>query len=201
MGHLAFLGSHKVNGVSALHTELMRKTVFQRPERALSGPHRQQDQRHHLPPLAASGKPAPYATSSPRRSGRRSWTIPTRCAELEPLADDAAFQDRFAVQRRAANKETLARLIAERLQVSVDPAALFDVQIKRIHEYKRQLLNILETIALYQAIKAEPRRDWQPRVKIFAGKAAASYARAKLIIKLANDVARVVNATAMCAAG
>ena len=67
------------------------------------------------------------------------------------------------------------------------------MQIKRIHEYKRQLLNILETIALYQAIKAEPRRDWQPRVKIFAGKAAASYARAKLIIKLANDVARVVN--------
>ena len=75
----------------------------------------------------------------------------------------------------------------------VDPAALFDVQIKRIHEYKRQLLNILETIALYQAIKDEPQRDWVPRVKIFAGKAAASYRYAKLIIKLINDVAEIVN--------
>jgi starch phosphorylase len=70
---------------------------------------------------------------------------------------------------------------------------LFDVQIKRIHEYKRQLLNLLETVALYQAIRAEPDRDWVPRVKILAGKAAASYHRAKLIIKLANDIARVIN--------
>ena len=75
----------------------------------------------------------------------------------------------------------------------VDPDAMFDVHIKRIHEYKRQLLNILETIALYDAIRAQPTRDWAPRVKIFAGKAAASYHRAKLIIKLINDVARVVN--------
>ena len=75
----------------------------------------------------------------------------------------------------------------------VDPGALFDVQIKRIHEYKRQLLNILETIALYHAMKDEPKRDWVPRVKIFAGKAAASYRYAKLIIKLINDVADIVN--------
>jgi glycogen phosphorylase len=87
----------------------------------------------------------------------------------------------------------LARLIGERLNIKVDPGALFDVQIKRIHEYKRQLLNILETVALYQAIKDEPQRDWVPRVKIFAGKAAASYRYAKLIIKLINDVAEVVN--------
>ena len=77
--------------------------------------------------------------------------------------------------------------------IKVDPAALFDVQIKRIHEYKRQLLNILETIALYDEIRAQPARDWVPRVKIFAGKAAASYHQAKLIIKLVHDVARVVN--------
>jgi starch phosphorylase len=77
--------------------------------------------------------------------------------------------------------------------VKVDPDALFDVQIKRIHEYKRQLLNILETIAMYNAMRAQPTRDWVPRVKIFAGKAAASYHQAKLIIKLINDVARVVN--------
>ena len=75
----------------------------------------------------------------------------------------------------------------------VDPEALFDVQIKRIHEYKRQLLNLLETVAIYHAIRAQPSRDWVPRVKIFAGKAAASYTQAKLIIKLINDVAKVVN--------
>ena len=77
--------------------------------------------------------------------------------------------------------------------VRLDPTAMFDVQIKRIHEYKRQLLNILETIALYDEIRAHPERDWVPRVKIFAGKAAPSYHNAKLIIKLINDVARVIN--------
>ncbi|MFX9343895.1 glycogen/starch/alpha-glucan phosphorylase, partial [Acinetobacter baumannii] len=81
----------------------------------------------------------------------------------------------------------------ERNHVKVDPSALFDVQIKRIHEYKRQLLNILETIALYHAMKDDPAANWVPRVKIFAGKAAASYRYAKLIIKLINDVAEVVN--------
>ncbi|HEU0186619.1 MAG TPA: glycogen/starch/alpha-glucan phosphorylase, partial [Gallionellaceae bacterium] len=90
-------------------------------------------------------------------------------------------------------KQELARLIAERVGTRVDPHAMFDVQIKRIHEYKRQLLNILQTIALYNEIRAQPMRDFVPRVKIFAGKAAASYHMAKLIIKLANDVARVVN--------
>jgi glycogen phosphorylase len=96
-----------------------------------------------------------------------------------------------AVKR--ANKVALARLIYERMEVPVDPNALFDVQIKRIHEYKRQLLNVLETIALYMEMRAQPNRSWVPRVKIFAGKAAASYTQAKLIIKLANDVATVVN--------
>jgi starch phosphorylase len=101
-------------------------------------------------------------------------------------------QDRFAAIRKD-HKVALARLISERLHIRVDPAALFDTQIKRIHEYKRQLLNILETIALYDAMRAQPTRSWTPRVKIFAGKAAASYHRAKLIIKLINDVAQVVN--------
>jgi glycogen phosphorylase len=87
----------------------------------------------------------------------------------------------------------LARLIGERLGIMVDPTALFDVQIKRIHEYKRQLLNIVETVALYQSIKDDPNGNWVPRVKIFAGKAAASYRYAKLIIKLINDVAEIVN--------
>jgi starch phosphorylase len=117
---------------------------------------------------------------------------PTQLARAEHHAGDAAFQQRFR-EIKLHNKSALAKLIGERLGIEVDPTALFDVQIKRIHEYKRQLLNILETIALYQAIRDEPERDWVPRVKIFAGKAAASYTYAKLIIKLINDVAKVVN--------
>jgi starch phosphorylase len=117
---------------------------------------------------------------------------PSQLSLLEARASDGAFQQKFRSVKHH-NKIALARLIGERLNVRVDPAALFDVQIKRIHEYKRQLLNILETIALYQAIRDEPQRDWVPRVKIFAGKAAASYRYAKLIIKLINDVADVVN--------
>ena len=119
-------------------------------------------------------------------------TIPRISRGWRPLAGDNAFQQQFrAVKHR--NKIALARLIGERLGVQIDPGALFDVQIKRIHEYKRQLLNLLETVALYHAIKDDPQRDWVPRVKIFAGKAAASYRYAKLIIKLINDVAEVVN--------
>jgi starch phosphorylase len=117
---------------------------------------------------------------------------PTKLQLLEARAGDSAFQQQFRSVKHH-NKVALARLIGERLNVKVDPTALFDVQIKRIHEYKRQLLNILETIALYQAMKDEPQRDWVPRVKIFAGKAAASYRYAKLIIKLINDVAEIVN--------
>ena len=94
---------------------------------------------------------------------------------------------------RRANKSRWRSWSPSGYVVNLDPDALFDVHVKRIHEYKRQLLNILDTIALYNAMRAEPGRDWVPRVKIFAGKAAASYHQAKLIIKLANDVARIVN--------
>jgi starch phosphorylase len=111
---------------------------------------------------------------------------------LAAHADDAALQQRIRAAKRE-NKVRLGALISQQLDIQVDPDALFDVQIKRIHEYKRQLLNILETVALYDAMRANPMREWTPRVKIFAGKAAASYHRAKLIIKLINDVARVVN--------
>jgi starch phosphorylase len=111
---------------------------------------------------------------------------------LEARASDNVFQQRFR-EVKHHNKLALARLIGERLSIKIDPSALFDIQIKRIHEYKRQLLNVVETVALYQAIKDEPQRDWVPRVKIFAGKAAASYRYAKLIIKLINDVAEAVN--------
>jgi len=119
---------------------------------------------------------------------------PTAIVRLAAHAGDAALQQRVTAVKRA-NKVALSRLIEERvLGFPVDPDAMFDVQIKRIHEYKRQLLNLLETVALYLAIRAEPNKSWVPRVKIFAGKAAASYAQAKLIIKLISDVAKVVNA-------
>jgi starch phosphorylase len=117
---------------------------------------------------------------------------PDLLVKLRDLAGDAAFQGRFAAVKRA-NKEALATMLREQAGVRADPAALFDVQIKRIHEYKRQLLNILQTVALYEAMRAQPMRDWTPVVKVFAGKAAPGYHRAKLIIKLACDVARVVN--------
>src|SRR6202011_2135830 len=117
---------------------------------------------------------------------------PSQLALLEARASDSAFQQKFRAVK-LHNKVALARLIGERLNIQVDAGALFDVQIKRIHEYKRQLLNILETVALYHAMKDDPQKDWVPRVKIFAGKAAASYRYAKLIIKLINDVAEVVN--------
>jgi starch phosphorylase len=192
MGHLAFLGSHKVNGVSALHTDLMRQTVFA----DLHGlyPDRITNKTNGITFRRWLYQANPGLTRLLVETlGERVLDDPAALRGLERHADDPAFQARFAGERRA-NKEALARLIAERIGVTVDPASLFDTQIKRIHEYKRQLLNILETVALYQAIRLDPGAAWTPRVKIFAGKAAASYHQAKLIIKLANDVAKAVNA-------
>lgn len=191
MGHLAFLGSHRVNGVSALHSDLMTTTVFR--------------DLHKLFPTRITNKTngitfrrwLHQANRGLTRAlvdviGPRVLDDPNELTKLIPLADDGAFQARLAEVRRR-NKVALSQLILDRVGIKVDPDALFDVQIKRIHEYKRQLLNILETIAVYEEIRSQPTRDWLPRVKIFAGKAAASYHQAKLIIKLANDVARVVN--------
>jgi starch phosphorylase len=191
MGNLAFLGSHKVNGVSALHTELIKQSVF-----------------HDFHTLYPN-----RITNVTNGITFRRWLFETNpgltnclvdvigpevmddamaLERLEAHATDTSLHDRLTLIRRA-NKIQLGRVIADTLQIGVDPEALFDVHIKRIHEYKRQLLNILETIALYEAMKAQPQRNWVPRVKIFAGKAAASYYRAKQIIKLIHDVARVVN--------
>ncbi|NCY25340.1 MAG: glycogen/starch/alpha-glucan phosphorylase, partial [Alphaproteobacteria bacterium] len=125
--------------------------------------------------------------------GERVLDDPQALELLRPLADDAAFQQRFMAVKHA-NKAALAAHIRAALELKIDPGAMFDVQIKRIHEYKRQLLNILEAVALYDAMRDSPTQSFAPRVKIFAGKAAASYHRAKLIIKLAHDVGRVINA-------
>jgi starch phosphorylase len=191
MGHLAFYGAHKVNGVSALHTELMQRTVFRDLNRAFPG--RITNKTNGIAARRWLRQCNPALSDLISDAIGVGWLGDLEQLEgLLPLADDAAFRDRFAAAKRR-NKERLAALIAERTGMLVDPAALFDVHVKRIHEYKRQLLNILGTIASWQAIRAEPGRDWLPRVKIFGGKAAASYRQAKLIIKLINDVARVIN--------
>ena len=191
MGHLAFLGSHRVNGVSALHTELMRRTVFKDlhaifPDRIVNKTNGITFRRwlHRANP----GLTALLVSTC----GEAVLGDPMGMREFAAFAGDAGVREQVAAIRHQ-NKVTLARLISSKNDVHVDPRALFDVQIKRIHEYKRQLLNLLETIALYQAIRANPNAGWTPRVKIFAGKAAASYRTAKLIIRLANDVAKVVN--------
>ena len=191
MGQLAFVGSHSINGVSALHTSLMKESVFKDLNRLY--PTRINNKTNGITPRRWLLGVNPALTDLLREAAGDAVLDDTSLlSKAAPFARDASFRGRFhAIKRR--NKEELANLISARMSIKVDPSAMFDVQVKRIHEYKRQLMNILETIALYNTMRAHPDRKWAPRVKIFAGKAAASYAQAKLIIKLANDVANVVN--------
>jgi starch phosphorylase len=191
MGHLAFVGSHRVNGVSALHTRLLRQTVFAElhrlyPDRIVNVTNGITFRRwlHQANPRL-TGLLCDICGAGVLDDGNM-------LARLAERADDAEVIGRLAAVKRA-NKTALSRFVHERSGILIDPGALFDVHIKRIHEYKRQLLNLLDTIARYQAIRADPGAPWVPRVKIFAGKAAASYAQAKLIIKLANDIAATIN--------
>ena len=191
MGNLAFAGSHSVNGVSALHTELMKETVFA--------------DFHRLYPARINNKTNGVTFRRwlmqcnhglfeliREAIGDRFMDDPEALRELDRFADDSAFQEKFVAVKRV-NKVALADLLRQRVNARIDPAALFDIQIKRIHEYKRQLLNIIEAVSLYDQIRSHPERDWVPRVKLFGGKAAPSYHNAKLIIKLAGDVARAIN--------
>ncbi|MDE3079875.1 MAG: glycogen/starch/alpha-glucan phosphorylase [Paracoccaceae bacterium] len=191
MGELAFIMSHKVNGVSALHSELVKTSLF--PELAALHPGRIINETNGVTPrrwLNMCNRPlAGLITDTIGEAWVRDLD---RLRDLEPHIEDAAFRDSFAGAKRA-NKVSLARWIEKTCGVRVSPDALFDVQIKRIHEYKRQLLNILQTIAHWHAIRQNPKADWVPRVKIFGGKSAPGYWVAKEIIHLINDVARVVN--------
>ncbi|MFA6264901.1 MAG: glycogen/starch/alpha-glucan phosphorylase [Pseudolabrys sp.] len=192
MAHLAFIGTHTVNGVSALHTDLLRKNVF--GDLARSSPTtRIVNKTNGITFRRWLYEANPHLTSLLVETlGEGILDDPARLKDIAPRASDPKFLARYEYAR-TANKANLAALLRSKTGVKVDPNVLFDVHIKRIHEYKRQLLNLLETIALYQDMKARPGGGQVPRVKIFAGKAAASYDRAKLIIKLANDVAQVVN--------
>ena len=191
MGHLAFIGSHHVNGVSALHTELMRRTTF----RDLAGvyPDRISNKTNGISFRRWLHRANPGLTALLLDAlGERVLRDPDALAELAPLADDACFRARFAAQR-LERKRRLGALIQAQLALPVDPEALFDVHVKRIHEYKRQLLNILHTVALWLEIRDNPGAACVPRVKLFGGKAAPGYYQAKRIIQLAHDVAAVVN--------
>ena len=192
MGNLAFIAAHRVNGVSALHTDLMKTTVF-RELHALH-PERIVNQTNGVTPRRWLHGCNPALSALLVEAIGEDWIDDLEALEMiAPLAEDAGFRERYAAAKRA-NKAQLSDWLRAHCQLAVDPEAIFDVQIKRFHEYKRQLLNVLGTIALWQEMRQRPEANWAPRVKVFGGKAAPGYHMAKLIIKLINDVAKVVNA-------
>ncbi|MBB4507084.1 glycogen/starch/alpha-glucan phosphorylase [Rhizobium johnstonii] len=191
MGNLAFVGSHSINGVSALHTDLMKVTVFADLHKLY--PNRINNKTNGITPRRWLQQCNPGLTGLIREAiGDEFLDDAEKLRALDVHSSDPAFQQKFAAVKRA-NKVALSNLVASRMGVKLDPSAMFDIQIKRIHEYKRQLLNIIEAVALYDQIRSHPELDWVPRVKLFAGKAAPSYYNAKLIIKLINDVSRTIN--------
>jgi starch phosphorylase len=193
MAHLACVGSHAVNGVATLHSELLRNTLLR--------------DFYELEPgmfhnVTNGVTPRRWMVlSNPRLSALISEKIGERWIaesagdlhKLEPFAQDSSFQENWRAVKQA-NKAALAALVKKRTGVAIDPDSLFDVQVKRIHEYKRQHLNLLHIITLYNRIKKNPGLKFTPRTFIFGGKAAPGYFMAKLIIKLINSVAKVVNA-------
>ena len=191
MAHLACVGSHAINGVATLHSQLLEQSVL--------------GDFHDLWPERFSNKtngvtPRRFLALANPRLARLicdaigdGWLRDLeRLRALESFADDSAFQRQWQAIKRA-NKEDLAVYIRDRIGVATDPDSLFDVQVKRIHEYKRQHLNVLHVIALYHRLKCDPGADVQPRTVIFGGKAAPGYHLAKLIVKLIHSVAEVVN--------
>ena len=192
MANLAFTGAHSVNGVAALHTELMKKTVFADLHKLY--PDRINNKTNGVTPRRWLQQCNPGLTGLLTEAIGPAFLDDTdKLSDLNALAGDAVLGEKIAAVKRA-NKAALTDYIKQTIGIRLDPDAMFDVQIKRIHEYKRQLLNLVETVALYDQIRSHPERDWVPRVKIFGGKAAPSYHNAKLIIKLANDIARRINA-------
>jgi starch phosphorylase len=191
MAHLSIVGSHKVNGVSALHSELLVQTIF--ADFASLWPQRFTNVTNGVTPRRWLAQANPGLAALLDETLGRGWRLDlSRLAGLAAHADDAAFRRRFAAVKHD-NKQRLARYIEREAGVALDAASLFDVQIKRIHEYKRQLLNLLHVVTRYQSLLADPAADVLPRSVVFAGKAASSYAMAKQIIRLVNDVAATVN--------
>ena len=191
MAHLAIVGSHQVNGVAQIHTELMCQTIFQDFDRFFPG--RIINITNGITPRRWLNQANPGLAGLISGQIGSGWvTDLEQLGKLGKHAADKAFQKKFHAVKQA-NKENLAKKIQQELGIKVNPTSLFDVQIKRIHEYKRQLLNLLHVVTLYNRIRANPAADRVARTVIFSGKAAPGYAQAKLIIKLINDVADIVN--------
>ena len=191
MGTLAFVMASHVNGVSALHSDLMKETVF----KGLNGlyPARIVNQTNGVTPRRWLRLSNPALSKVLTDTIGAGWENDlARLSDLGAHEDDRALRDAIGAAKRH-NKVALSNWASDQLGVSLNPDAMFDVQIKRIHEYKRQLLNVFETIARWSAIRADPKANWTPRVKIFGGKAAPGYFVAKEIIHLINDVAKTVN--------
>ena len=191
MAYLAIVGSHSVNGVAALHTEILKKDVLKdfyemMPEK-FNNKTNGITQRRFL--LHGNPELAHWIT---KRIGDGWTTHLSELEKLKPYADDQKAQQEF-MQIKHRNKERLAEYILEHNGVEVDPNSIFDVQVKRLHEYKRQLLNIMHVMYLRNQLKEHPEMDFYPRTFIFGAKASAGYMTAKLIIKLINAVADSVN--------
>ena len=192
MAHLSVVASHKVNGVSKLHSQLLQDSVFADFHRLFPG--RFINCTNGVTPRRwlALANPA-LSGLIDRQIGPQWRTALERLEALDALSADQAFIAALQATK-ISNKQRLAQYVERVTGVRINPNSLFDVQIKRIHEYKRQLLNVLHVITRYNRILAEPERNWQPRTVIFGGKAASAYAMAKLIIKLINDVGQTINA-------
>ena len=194
MAYVAVVASHKINGVSRLHSELMKQSIFADFARVF--PERFNNKTNGVTPRRwlAQANPAlaDLVDSHIGRGWRRNLE---QLSQLKPLALDPHFAQAFTAAKRR-NKLRLAAWVQQNMGIALNPDSLFDVQVKRIHEYKRQLLNLLQVVARYNRILANPDAAWVPRTVIFAGKAASAYHTAKLVIKLINDVAAVVNSDA-----
>jgi starch phosphorylase len=191
MAYLAVVGSHKVNGVAELHTELMKQTIFADFHRMY--PDRIVNMTNGITPRRWLNQANPLLSKLITSHIGDGWLKNLdELKKLIPLADDAEFQQQFA-EVKQQNKQRFAAMVRQKLGIELNVDSLFDVQIKRIHEYKRQLLNLLHVITLYNRIRHNPQQDFVPRTVIFAGKAAPGYAMAKLIIRLINDVADVID--------
>lgn len=191
MAHLACAGSHAINGVARLHTDLLMREVL--PDWVALYPERFTSVTNGVTPrrFLALCNPG-LATVMSSRIGDRWVRDLDALAALEPLADDPAFQEEWRAHK-ALNKVCLAHLVQDRTRVHVDPTTLFDVQVKRIHEYKRQHLNVLHILTLYLRLKAAPTRAITPRTFLFGGKAAPAYGMAKRMIRLITAVGDLVN--------
>ena len=191
MANLATIGSHAVNGVAELHSELLKETVLRdfyelTPDKFLNVTNGVTPRRW----LALSNPELTQLISKKIGTG---WiTDGPALKQLEPFAEDESFREEWHAVKQM-RKQELAAWIKHRTRMIVDPSTLFDMQVKRIHEYKRQLFNILYVISLYNKIRNNPSAEILPRTVIFGGKAAPGYAMAKLIIKLINSVAEVID--------